>query len=120
MSPCSVTDGIIRPGQVAQYCPGETWPGPKVVLVVDNYIIQRSKKTNALLALYADRLMVVALPTYSPKLNLIELLWKYLRRKVTHNHLFRSVGALIEVVEAFSTDLDSRPAEVLSVIGCSE
>lgn len=105
---------------VDQYCPGETWRGPKVVLVVDNYIIHRSNKTNALLACYADRLMVVALPTYSPKLNPIELLWKHLRRKVTHNHLFQSVGALIEAVEAFFADLDSRPTEVLSVIGCSE
>jgi transposase len=91
-----------------------------VALVVDNYIIHRSEKTKRVLERYADRLTVVALPTYSPKLNLIELLWKYLRRKVTHNHLFDSVSTLIEAVEAFFTQLDSNPAEVLSVIGCSE
>lgn len=105
---------------VEQYCPGDTWQGPKVVLVVDNYIIHRSKKTNALLARYADRLVAVALPTYSPKLNPIELLWKHLRRKVTHNHLFNSIAALIEAVEAFFARLSSHPAEVLAVIGCSE
>ena len=105
---------------VLQYCPGETWHGRKVALVVDNYITHRSKKTNAVLARYADRLTVVALPTYSPKLNLIELLWKHLRRKVTHNHLFESVGTLVEAVEAFFVRLDSHPAEVLSVIGCPE
>ena len=112
---CSLLEQVVQ-----QYCPGETWQGPKVVLVVDNYIIHRSKKTNAVLARYADRLTLVPLPTYSPKLNLIELLWKYLRRKVTHNHLFESVGALVEAVEAFFARLDSHPAEVLSVIGCSE
>jgi hypothetical protein len=63
---------------------------------------------------------VALLSTYSPRLNLIELLWKYLRRKVTHNHLFDSVGTLIEAVEAFFAGLDWHPAEVLSVIGCSE
>ena len=105
---------------VQQHCPGEKWYGPKVALVVDNYIIHRSKKTQAVLARYADRLVVVALPTYSPKLNLIELLWKYLRRKVTHNHLFESIGTLVEAVEAFFARLDSHPTEVLSVIGCSE
>ena len=105
---------------VALYCPGETWAGPQVVLVVDNYIIHRSNKTNAILERYADRLTVMALPTYSPHLNVIELLWKYLRRKVTHNHLFESVSTLVDAVEAFFVRLDSHPAEVLSVIGCPE
>lgn len=112
---CALVEQVVQ-----DYCPGETWQGPKVALVVDNYIIHRSKKTNRVLDSYADRLVVAPLPTYSPKLNLIELLWKYLRRKVTHNHLFDSVATLIEAVEAFFTGLDSDPAGVLSVIGCSE
>jgi len=109
---CALVERVVQ-----DYCPGETWQGPKVALVVDNYIIHRSKKTKRVLERYADRLMVVPLPTYSPKLNLIELLWKYLRRKVTHNHLFDSVNTLVEAVEAFFAGLDSHPAEVLSVIG---
>ncbi len=112
---CALVEQVVQ-----DYCPGETGQGPKVVLVVDNYIIHRSQKTKRVLERYADRLMLVALPTYSPKLNLIELLWKYLRRKVTHNHLFDSVGTLIEAVEAFFAGLDLRPTEVLSIIGCSE
>jgi putative transposase len=102
---------------VAAYCPGTVWSGPKVVLVIDNYIIHRSKKTAAVLAKYADRLEVVGLPTYSPKLNLIERLWKYLRRKVTHNHLFDCIADLVAAVDEFLADLDSRRSEVLSVIG---
>jgi len=112
---CAFVEQVVR-----QYCPGEVWDGPKVALVVDNYIIHHSKKTLAVLGRYADRLAAVPLPTYSPKLNVIELLWKHLRRKVTHNHLFQSIGALVEAVEAFFARLDSHPAEVLSVIGCSE
>jgi transposase len=110
---CALVEQVVE-----QYCPGETWQGPKVALVVDNYIIHRSKKTNQVLERYADRLIVAPLPTYSPKLNPIELLWKYLRRKVTHNHLFESIGMLVEAVEDFFGSLDSHPAEVLSVIGC--
>jgi putative transposase len=102
---------------VAAYCPGTRWSGPKVVLVIDNYIIHRSKKTAAVLAKYADRLEVMGLPTYSPKLNLIERLWKHLRRKVTHNHLFACIADLVAAVDEFLTDLDSRRSEVLSVIG---
>lgn len=111
---CALVEQVVQ-----DYCPGETWPGPRVVLVVDNYIIHSSKKTTAVLERYADRLSVMALPTYSPKLNVIELLWKHLRRRVTHNHLFESIAGLIDAVEQFFNDLDGRPDEVLSVIGCS-
>jgi putative transposase len=104
---------------VAEYCPGESWDGRKVVLVIDNYIIHRSKATQRVLERYADRLIICPLPTYSPKLNVIELLWKHLRRKVTHNHLFESVAALTAAVETFFSELDHQPATVLSVIGCS-
>jgi transposase len=105
---------------VAQYCPGETYSGPKIGLVVDNYIIHRSKKTQAILDKYADRIEIVPLPTYSPKLNVIELLWKYLRRKVTHNHLFASIEKLVDAALEFLKSLNEKPAEVLSVIGYSE
>lgn len=113
------SDGFIRLiEQIVQaYCPGETWDGPKVALVIDNYIIHCSKKTTEVLDKYADRLCVVALPTYSPQLNLIERLWKHLRRKVTHNHLFKCIDDLVAAVEQFLTSLNDRPAEVLSVIG---
>lgn len=102
---------------VAHYCPGPIYIGPKVVLVIDNYIIHKSKITQAVLAQYADRLEVFSLPTYSPKLNLIEHLWKYLHAKVTHNHLFGSIEALLSAIREFLDELTSDKARVLSVIG---
>jgi len=111
---CSLIEQVVQ-----AYCPGEVWQGKRVVLVVDNYIIHRSQQTLALLERYADRLCVMALPTYSPKLNPIEWLWKYLRRKVTHNHLYESITLLLEAVEAFFRRLDDNLAEVLSLIGNS-
>jgi putative transposase len=104
---------------VAKYCPGETYDGPKIGLVIDNFIIHRSKKTQAVLEKYADRIEIVPLPTYSPKLNIIELLWKYLRRKVTHNHLFKTIDNLLEAVLDFLKSLSQKPELVLSVVGCS-
>lgn len=62
---------------------------------------------------------IVALPTYAPKLNVIEMLWKHLRRKVTHNHLYETISKLVEAVEDFLKSLNERRAEVLSVIGRS-
>lgn len=104
---------------VAEYCPGDLYTGPKIGLVVDNYIIHRSKKTQAVLDKYADRIEIVPLPTYSPKLNVIERLWKYLRQKVTHNHLFNSIEKMVEAVLEFLKSLNQKPVFTLSVIGCS-
>jgi transposase len=105
---------------VAEYCPGEAYAGPKIGLVIDNFIIHRSQKTQAVLDKYADRIEIVALPTYSPKLNVIELLWKYLRRKVTHNHLFETIDSLVEAILEFLKSLQQQPQRVLSIVGCSE
>ena len=35
---------------------------------------------------HQDRLCMVALPTYSPHLNLIERLWRYMRDQIPRNH----------------------------------
>jgi transposase len=94
--------------------------GQKIVLVVDNFIIHRSRKTQAFLEKYKDQLLLFMLPTYSPWLNLIERLWKHLRRKVTHNHLFASIAELVQAVCSFLEALNATPQLTLSVIGATE
>ncbi len=96
------------------------YTGQKIVLVVDNFIIHHSQKTLKFLETYADQLILFALPTYSPWLNLIELLWKHLRRKVTHNHLFQTISKLVQAVCSFLNALNQNPALTLSVIGATE
>lgn len=86
-------------------------------MVIDSYSSHHSKKTAAVLAKYTDRLTIVPLPTYSPKLDLIERLWKHLRRQVTHNHLFPSITGLIDAVKQFFVQMNNHHADVLSVIG---
>jgi len=96
------------------------YQGEKIVLVVDNFIIHHSRKTQEFLEKYADQLLLFMLPTYSPWLNLIELLWKHLRRKVTHNHLFTSIAELVKAVCSFLDTLNATPHLILSVIGATE
>ena len=91
--------------------------GQKIVLVVDNFRIHQSKKTLQFLKQYSDQLLLFALPTYSPWLNLIERLWKHLRRKVTHNHLFKSISQLVKAVCSFLESLNQSPHLTLSIIG---
>ena len=94
--------------------------GQKIVLVVDNFIIHRSRKTQDFLETYKDQLVLFMLPTYSPWLNLIERLWKHLRRKVTHNHLFANLADLVKAVCSFLDALNKTPQLTLSVIGATE
>ncbi len=94
--------------------------GQKIVVVVDNFIIHRSRKTQEFLEKYRDHLLLFLLPTYSPWLNLIERLWKHLRRKVTHNHLFASLADLVKAVCSFLEALNATPQLTLSVIGATE
>jgi len=94
--------------------------GQKIVLVVDNFIIHHSRKTREFLEKYTDQLLLFMLPTYSPWLNLIERLWKHLRRKVTHNHLFASILELVKAVCSFLDTLNTTPQLTLSVIGATE
>lgn len=93
--------------------------GRKVVLVLDNYIIHKSKQTQAMLDQHRSWLEVFYLPTYSPHLNPIEWLWRYLHRRVTHNHLFESVQDLLAAVEQFFAEMSKCPERVLSVIGAT-
>ena len=45
--------------------------------------------------------MLLYLPTYSPWLNPIEMLWRHFRREVTHCESFESVNALIGATYEF-------------------
>jgi putative transposase len=57
------------------------------------------------------------LPTYSPWLNPIEMLWRHFRREVTHCELFENIKALIKATYDFFNRCNQQPAKVLSVIG---
>ena len=49
----------------------------------------------------AGRLVVLYLPTYSPWLNPIEMLWRHFRREVTHCEFFENMKALIGAAYEF-------------------
>lgn len=56
-----------------------------ITLVVDNYIIHKSRKVERWLE-KNTKFRLLCLPTYSPWLNPIELLWLSLHETVTRNH----------------------------------
>jgi transposase len=65
----------------------------------------------------AGRLVRLYLPTYSPWLNPIAMLWRHFRREVTHGELFETVNALLAATRDFFARYNQQPHAVLSIIG---
>ena len=88
-----------------------------VYVAWDNASTHENDEVEAVLRGAAGRLVLLSLPTYSPWLNPIEMLWRQARREVTHCELFASVDALIEATHDFFRRYNSRPDGVRSIIG---
>ncbi|MCA6939540.1 MULTISPECIES: IS630 family transposase [Pectobacterium] len=71
-----------------------------ITLVVDNYIIHKSRKVERWLE-KNTKFRLLFLPTYSPWLNPIELLWLSLHETITRNHQCRYMWQLVEQVKLF-------------------
>ena len=76
------------------------YPLPKTVHVfLDNARYNHSR----LVAEEAKRLNIrlLFLPPYSPNLNIIERLWKFMKKKVTTNRYYRTFAELTEAIHHF-------------------
>ena len=56
------------------------------------------------------------LPSYSPQRNVIERLWRVLRRRATHNRLFASMATLRATLRNNSSYFQTMHQKVLSLI----
>lgn len=92
-------------------------PSRKIYVVIDNYRIHFAKPVLAFLAAHQEQIELICLPTYSPKLNPVERLWKHLRRHVTHNTFFQTIERLVDAVTVFFQDMAALPDTVRSVAG---
>ena len=92
----------------------DTHPTGPVYVVCDN---ARYYKNKALTEWLTDkRLVQVFLPPYSPNLNLIERLWKFLRQKIIDTQFYRTKGAFKTAVLDFFTRLDEYGQELESLL----
>jgi transposase len=90
----------------------------KIVYVAwDNASTHEDDEIEAVVRAAAGRLVLLYLPTYSPWLNPIEMLWRYFRKEVTHCELFESMKALLAATLDFFRRCNGAPAAVLSAIG---
>ena len=95
----------------------ERHPTGTVYVAWDNATTHSDDEVEAVVRGAAGRLVLLYLPTYSPWLNPIEMLWRHFRREVTHGELFVSIKALVEASTDFFRGHNETPEKVLSIIG---
>jgi transposase len=88
----------------------------KVVVVVDNFRIHQAKAVKTWLKSHRARLRLYFLPTYSPRLNPIERVWRHFRRNVTDNYFFRTMFRLMAAVDSFLSEMAESPDVILRIV----
>jgi len=92
-------------------------PTGTIYIAWDNATTHQDDEVEAVVRAAAGRLVLLYLPTYSPWLNPIEMLWRHFRREVTHCELFETVRALLTAAYDFFDRYNQMPDKVLSIIG---
>ena len=88
---------------------------PQVIhLILDNYVIHKSRKTLEALEKLGPRIQLHFLPPYSPEHNVIERLWKQMHDNVTRNHRHKTMAQLLEYVHVFLQNAQPFPGTKFS------
>ncbi|CAG0930604.1 hypothetical protein TFLX_01848 [Thermoflexales bacterium] len=85
-------------------------------IVLDNFRIHKAQAVQKWLQTHRAQLRLYFLPTYSPRLNRVERVWRHFRRNVTDNFYFGMLPKLRLAVKAFLTELAHSPAVILSIV----
>jgi transposase len=88
------------------------YPKGKIVMVLDNARIHHANLLKEFLA-SNSRLSLMFLPPYSPKLNLIEGLWGWLKDSVINNVFFNNRNEICIAVRNFIDWVNSVPEQVV-------
>jgi transposase len=85
-------------------------------LILDNYIIHKSRQTLSWLGRIGHRVVLHFLPPYSPESNVIERLWKQMHDHVTRNHRHATMESLMVAVAQFLDDVQPFPGTKVSTL----
>ena len=88
--------------------------GLPIHVILDNARYQK----NAFVQAHADQLgmTLVYLPAYSPNLNLIERLWKFVKKKVLYSVYYADFSAFTAAIDQCLADTQTRYQEELSTL----
>lgn len=90
------------------------YPTGKITIILDNARIHHAKLLIGFLQNHKDRLKLIFLPPYSPKLNLIEGLWGWMKSEIINNIFYSSVQQIRKEVRSFISSIIQSPELVIS------
>ncbi|KJE28710.1 DDE superendonuclease family protein [Geobacillus kaustophilus] len=85
-------------------------------MVLDNARIHHAKLIQPFLEEHKHRLELLFLQPYSPQLNLIAGLWKWLKSDVIYNAFYSSVQEIRANVQEFICRLNQQPEQAIDQI----
>lgn len=89
------------------------YPTGNIVMVLDNARIHHAKLLEPFLKEMGGRLKFVFLPPYSPQLNVVEGLWKWLKSDVVNNVFYHKVAEIRKNVHAFMENIKLNPMKII-------
>lgn len=89
------------------------YPNERIVMVLDNARIHHAKFIQPFLEKHKDQFEFLFLPPYSPDLNLIEGLWKWMKSTVIYNVFFSNVGKIQRAVQGFIETINLEPLKTV-------
>ncbi|WP_277988972.1 transposase [Ktedonosporobacter rubrisoli] len=98
-------------------CGLDEHPTRTIYVAWDNADTHEDDEVEEVVRAAAGHLVLLYLPTYSPWLNPIEMLWRHFRREVTHCERFETRQALLAAANEFFDRSNRCPEKILSVIG---
>ena len=94
----------------------QRYPDMEIIILLDS---GPSHKANILkeYVMQDKKMHLEPLPKYAPKLNIQEDIWKWLRKRITHNFLFDCPKALADAIRNNYRYLQGHPERVISLTG---
>jgi len=91
----------------------QTWPDDHLVLVMDNVSYHRSPVVRTWWAEQEGRVTPFWLPVYTPNLNLMERVWRYLKQKLACHRFWADVEGLEAAASTLLRQIEAHfhPAE---------
>jgi len=88
-----------------------------ILLILDNARSHHAKYLRPFLKKHRDKLELLFLPPYSPNLNVMERIWRFIRKIVSHNTFFETFKKFTAALFSFLKQLSFPSASLCTLCG---
>lgn len=91
-------------------------PKLRIDIVIDNARYYKNKELQKWLGKYGKRINLIFLPPYSPNLNVIERLWRFMRKKIINSTYYDSYSKFKNAIQYFLDNIKVYQKELRSLL----